>query len=204
MTHQPSAGFKGMRKTVQQLADEGRDLAGHVRRKVFVSYHVADDEQVRSFVSTFKDYFHFRCVGVTDAHDFVDSDSDEWIKRRIREDYLGDSTVTILIVGKCTWSRHFVDWEISSTLRNDPNNKRSGLVGIALPELNSVWKLPARARANWNKDDPEKSYLVAINYPKTAKALYDAVEKAFSKRDSLISPVDNTLPLNKVNQKCDG
>lgn len=204
MTNVQGYGFINMRKSVQQIADEGRDSAGRVRRKVFISYHVDDEEQVRTFVSEYKDYFHFRCVGVTEKHDFVDSSSDEYIKRRIREDYLRDSTVTILMVGKCTWSRHFVDWEISATLRNDSSNKRSGLVGIALPELNGKWKLPDRARANWVNNDPGKSYLVAINYPKTVKILFDAVEAAYAKRDSGTVLVDNTLPLAQNNKSCKG
>jgi hypothetical protein len=99
----------------------------------------------------------------------VDSSSDEYIRRRIREDYLGDSTVTILMLRKCTWSRHFVDWEISAIMRNYSRNERSGLVGITLPKLNGKWKLPDRTGANWVNNDLSKSYLAAINYGMSVK-----------------------------------
>jgi hypothetical protein len=37
--------------------------------------------------------------------------------RRIRQLYLLDSTVTIVLIGKCTWARKFVDWETQASLR---------------------------------------------------------------------------------------
>ncbi|WP_372493341.1 TIR domain-containing protein [Janibacter melonis] len=36
---------------------------------------------------------------------------------RIRTKYLGDSSVTIVLVGSCTWARRYVDWEVYSSLR---------------------------------------------------------------------------------------
>ena len=55
--------------------------------------------------------------------------------RKIREKYLTNSTVTIVFIGECTKARKYVDWEIASSLRNDPNNGRSGLLGINLKSL---------------------------------------------------------------------
>jgi hypothetical protein len=55
------------------------------------------------------------------------------IRQRIRDKYLRNSTVTIVLVGTETWKRKHVDWEISSSLRDSKLNKRSGLIGILLP-----------------------------------------------------------------------
>ena len=57
----------------------------------------------------------------------------ETIHQKIREDYLRDSTVTVVLVGVKTWQRKFVDWEISSSIRDTKSNSRSGLLGILLP-----------------------------------------------------------------------
>ena len=54
----------------------------------------------------------------------------DYVLRRIREKYLSNTTVTIGLVGECTKARKYVDWEIVSTLRNDPVNGRSGRSGI--------------------------------------------------------------------------
>jgi len=80
------------------------------RHKCFVSYHLADIDEVTTFLDDFATEFIPRSVGVTEEDDFVDSTDNEYIKRRIREEYLTDSTVTIVLLGGCTWARKFVDW----------------------------------------------------------------------------------------------
>lgn len=113
------------------------------RHKVFVSYHHASDEDSRNM---FERLF-------ADAYNIMDSRSvklgaipngltlDE-VSRRIRDDYLRDSTVTVVLVGKDTWRRKHVDWEIAATVRDTDANPRSGLLGILLP-----------AHGSFNQDD---------------------------------------------------
>ena len=78
----------------------------------------------------------------------ISSKKPKYVMQRIRELYLTDSTVTIVMIGKCTWARRFVDWEIASTLQNDRKNKRSGLFGIGLPEAPVSPTLPPRFKDN--------------------------------------------------------
>ena len=85
------------------------------RHKVFVSYHHENDQGNRN---RFERLF-------VDGYDVMDSRSvkigaipngltlDE-ISRRVRDDYLSDSTVTVVLVGKDTWRRKHVDWEIAA------------------------------------------------------------------------------------------
>lgn len=87
-----------------------------VKRKVFISYYHGDQEAVNKFVKDFGDVFIPKTVGVKDGDfDFV-SNNPEYIMRRIREEKLGDSTVTIVLIGECTHSRRYVDWEIKASL----------------------------------------------------------------------------------------
>jgi hypothetical protein len=39
--------------------------------------------------------------------DIIDIDNTDYVMRRIK-----DSTVTIVLIGKCTWARRSIDWEI--------------------------------------------------------------------------------------------
>ena len=55
------------------------------------------------------------------------------IRGRIRDEFIADATVTVVLVGRCTWQRKHVDWEIGSSLRDTTNNPRCGLLGIWLP-----------------------------------------------------------------------
>ena len=99
------------------------------RHKCFVSYHQDDEDEVIQFIDDYSSVFIAKVLGVSDDDDFIHSSNKDYVMRRIRELYLTDSTVTIVLIGKCTWARKYVDWEIASTLRNDSNNKRSGLLG---------------------------------------------------------------------------
>ncbi|MBN1655077.1 MAG: TIR domain-containing protein [Deltaproteobacteria bacterium] len=44
----------------------------------------------------------------------------DYVMRRIRDEHLRDSTVTIVMIGNCTWSRKYVDWELQASLRSGP------------------------------------------------------------------------------------
>ena len=43
--------------------------------------------------------------------------STETIRQKIRDDFIADATVTVVLIGPCTWQRKHVDWEIGSSLR---------------------------------------------------------------------------------------
>lgn len=117
-------------------AREGR--AAPVRHKCFISYHGADIDGVTDFVEAFNDAFIPRVVGVSDSDQFkdpVNSEDEVYIKSQIGAKYLSDSTVTMLYVGPCAFARKYVDWELSSSLRNDAVNKRNGLMAITPADL---------------------------------------------------------------------
>ena len=175
------------------------------RHKCFISYHHDDQSEVDAFLKTFADERHVfipRALGVM-ANDIIDSDDKDYVMRRIRELYLTDSTVTIVLVGKCTWARRYVDWEIASTLRNDTNNKRSGLLAINLPSMGTEGKLPARLSDNRvSKDGVETGYARYYTYPTRKDTLANWIEDAFDARTSRASLVDNTRELRKNNGSC--
>lgn len=69
------------------------------------------------------------------------SDDEEYIMRKIREDYLSDSTVTIHLIG--TYSsenmgrqeQRFIKRELQASLYNSTKNKRNGILGVVLPHV---------------------------------------------------------------------
>ena len=169
------------------------------RHKCFVSYHVGDLTEVETFLDDFGSEFIPRSVGVTVEDDFVDSTDEDYIKTRIRELYLSDSTVTIVLLGKCTWGRKFVDWEISSSLRNDSVNKRNGLLVYPLPSMNNSAKLPSRVRDNWIKDDQDNSYARYLSYPSSPSVVRSNINAAFGDRSTKSDLVTNSRALSSGN-----
>ena len=59
--------------------------------------------------------------------------STEGIRQINPDEFIRNATVTVVLIGACTWQRKHVDWEIGSSLRATRLNPRCGLMGILLP-----------------------------------------------------------------------
>jgi hypothetical protein len=128
------------------------------RHKVFVSYHHANDQQHRNKFERLFDRAHdiliSRSVQIGDIDPYLKT---ETIRQKIRDEYLSDSTITVVLIGTETWKRKHVDWEIASSIRQTQRNPRSGLLGIFLPtyplSLDNKFNqhtIPPRLYDNWN------------------------------------------------------
>jgi hypothetical protein len=104
------------------------------RHKVFISYHHARDEAYKiAFERRFGDAFGAIVLGSVNDGDIDPNLPTETIRQKIRDDYLRDASVTVVLIGAETWQRKHIDWEIGSSIRHTEYNPRSGLLGIVLP-----------------------------------------------------------------------
>ncbi len=119
----------------------------------------------------------------------------ETIRQKIRDDFISDATVTIVLIGPCTWRRKHVDWEIGSSLRDTKKNSRCGLVGILLPNHPDYTKprhdpqlIPPRLADNCIGDDP---FATIYKWPKhrAPVRIRDWIHSAFVRRKG--KPPDN-------------
>ena len=164
-------------------------MAKTTRRKVFVSYHDTDEDR------DYKERFLQKASNViidksVNTGDIDDTDLEvETIRQKIRDDYIRDSTVTIVLIGPCTWQRKHVDWEIASSLRKTKKNSRCGLLGILLPnhpdynrKTLNLHRIPPRLAENCGGDDP---YAIIYRWPRyrAERRLREWIERAFARRD---------------------
>lgn len=154
-----------------------------VRHKTFISYHHDDQAEVDEFIRTFdheRDVFIARAVGSDETMEtLIDSDNDDYVMRRIREDYLSDSTVTLAFIGQKTWTRKFVDWELAGSLHQGPvAGKPNGVLAILSPSLPQAI-LPDRFA-----DNLETGYAKYYPYPKNKTQLAKWIDDAFESRES--------------------
>ena len=104
------------------------------RHKVFVSYHHANDQVYRNhFEKLFANIHDIMVSSSVQIGEIDPNIQTETIRQKIRDEYLSDSTVTVVLIGAQTWQRKHVDWEIGSSIRETKNSSRSGLLGIILP-----------------------------------------------------------------------
>ena len=110
--------------------------------------------------------------------ELIESKNDDYVMRQIREDHLSDSTVTLLFIGKDTWSRKFVDWELAASLHQGPvAGKPNGVVAILSPELTDAI-LPDRL-----VDNLQTGYAKFYPYPKNRAQLAKWIEEAYQARE---------------------
>jgi len=111
--------------------------------KVFISYHHESDQSYKEYLVQMSQSHRLFLDRSVNTGDIGDSLSDERIREIIRDDYLRDSTVTIVLVGLETRRRKHVDWEIYSIMFDGKVNKKSGILIVNLPET-SDWCIAAR------------------------------------------------------------
>lgn len=171
------------------------------RHKCFVCYHHNDQTEVETFLDNYEAAFIPRVLGVSDEDEFIESTDTDYIMDQIREKYLTDSTVTIVLIGRCTWARRYVDWEVYSTLRNDKNNKRSGLMAITLPSVADYKgrQLPLRVADNL---DGDKGYARWWKYPSSVSEVQNWIDAAFTARTDRANLINNSRARKINNSPC--
>ena len=174
-----------------------------IRRKVFISHYKGDRKEVDAFIqkfATIERVFYPYVLGANDNDEFINSTNPEYVMTQIRKKYLLDTTVTIVLVGSCTHSRRYVDWELKSSLRQGDYTP-NGLIGIVLPSQGNSAYLPPRFEDNWSKEHIN-CYARYWSYPKTANDLGAWIEDAYAARVKRAHLIKNSQDMMKYNAKC--
>lgn len=106
--------------------------------KCYISFKAEDTSYVRRIRDSLNVSMVDKSLDVP-----IDSDNEDYIMRRIREDYLSDSTVTIHLIGlygaeSRGWhEQRFIKRELQASLYDGEGNSRSGVLGVVLPEAHS-------------------------------------------------------------------
>ncbi|WP_321507602.1 TIR domain-containing protein [uncultured Methanoregula sp.] len=166
------------------------------RHKVFVSYHHEPDQEYRNqFERICSDIIVSRSVEIGDIDPNLNT---EYVRQKIRDEYLKDSTVTVVLVGNQTWQRKHVDWEIYSCLRDSQYNPRSGLLGIILPTYPRAdsryyekHTIPPRLSDNLQiRNDGKEPFAKIYNWSTNPNEIQQWIHEAFLRKDQIV-PINN-------------
>lgn len=162
-----------------------------VKPRVFVSYHHENDQwDYDKFSKLFSDTYDI--ITDTSVDRNIESEDTEYQMRRIREDYIKGSSITIVLCGKESYKRKFIDWEICATL-----NKEHGLLGIILPDnkadTDGKYIVPGRLH-----DNIQSGYAHWIHWTENPTELVTAIQWAreLSKKTTLIKNSRDTMKRN--------
>jgi len=174
-----------------------------VKRRVFISYYGGDKSEVDNFINYFaiqEGVFTPYALGVSNNDDFINSTNTDYVMSQIRRKYLQDTTVTIALIGNCTHSRRYVDWEIKSSLTQG-ENLPNGLIGIILPSKGNNAYLPPRLEANWTSGHIG-CYARYWVYPRTVNELGGWIDDAYNARTTRANLITNSQDMMKYNVRC--
>ena len=105
----------------------------NIKHKVFISYHHSNDQFYKNELLALNYLYDIFIDGSVDTDDIDETLADQKIRTVIRDDYLGNSTVTVLLVGSETKNRKHIDWELYSSMFDGSVNKKSGVLVVQLP-----------------------------------------------------------------------
>lgn len=175
------------------------------RHKVFISYYHQDDQEWKNrFLTMMGDRIVDRSVDIGDIIDVSAPTADTL--RQIRERHISEATVTVVLIGLCTWQRKYVDWEIGATLRDTDMNPRCGLLGILLPSHPDYRKpgynkhlIPPRLADNLTGENP---FACIYDWPGDARNIesnrvQDWIHQAFKRRRQQPDPDIGRLPFGR-------
>ena len=170
--------------------------------KVFVSFRYTpeDKEYMKKFEKLFNDKNQIIISKSVQEGDIDPNLQTETVRQKIRDEYLRDSTVTVVLIGKETWQRKHIDWEISSSIRDTKLNPRSGLLGIFLPTYplsddNEYNRYTIPPRLYYNQ---KCGYAELYNWSEDPKLIQDIIHEAFERRNK-VNP-DNKYPIFAKNR----
>ena len=169
------------------------------KHKIFISYHHSNDQQYKEELERIlgRQYAISRSVQIGDIDPNTNT---ERIRQVIRDQYLSDSTVTIVLIGTETWKRKHIDWEIYSSMRNSANNPRSGVIGLLLPtrtDYNTGQYSPSTVPKRLT-DNTENGFVKIYNWTASPDILQRLIHEAYL-RKSQINP-DLSSPLFRNNR----
>lgn len=176
------------------------------KHKVFISFHHEDQAYKDRFVKMMNHDFIDKSVKDGDINDNIKTDT---IRQKVRDEFIRDASVTVVLIGKRTWQRKHVDWEIGSSISKTKRNPRCGLLGILLPthwnyneETYNPRLIPPRLYDNCNGNN---SYASLYDWSSDPDKIRRWIHQAFQKRDA-IPPVNSRLQYknNRTNDPSKG
>ena len=153
---------------------------------VFISYHHENDQRYKDELIKLGSGFGVFSDKSVDTGEISEDLDDQVIRERIRDDYLRDSTVTVLLVGLETKHRKHIDWELYSSMFAGTRNKKSGLLVVNLPSTGCENYTAAHGIEEKNLIYPEQTSWMDVAYRSEYEARYPHMPERII--DNLLAP----------------
>ncbi len=150
----------------------------NIRHRCYLSYDHRDESRATAFMEEFDPRGESIINRTETIPEYVMNAGDSAVfAQKMRQFFLGDATVTIVLVGERTWEQRGVDAELRASLYRGPGQPANGLLAVRLLHHSATLKLPRRLR-----DNLDSGYGRFVLYPDTITQLAAWVDEAFRNR----------------------
>ena len=174
-------------------------------KKVFISYYHKDSQRYKEQLISLNNQYHIFEDNSVDTGDIDDTClTDEQIRIKIRDEYIKDTDVFILLCGKNAKHRKHIDWEIHAAMYKSAVKSPIPILVINLPDSSNACRqinnyekaiIEKNSFIHWTKYNSYSEY--KLNYPD----LPERILKSLANKESCIAIVDwNYLNLDDLNE----
>ena len=167
--------------------------------KVFISYYHDEDQSKKDWLLLRNQTQRIFIDNSVSLGDISDNLTDEQIRQKIRDKYIKDSDVFVLLCGKNTRHRKHIDWEIHAAMYKSDVKKPLPIIVINVDENNNYMRV---------SDSDINKYFKDLYYRNSMNSAYSAYlynqnerilpERILSSITKYLCPI-TVIPLNSVN-----
>lgn len=174
-------------------------------RTVFISYYHKDAQQYKdALVDSNKKYQMF-VDGSVDTGDIDDTKlTDEQIRIKIRDEYIKDADVLILLCGKNSKHRKHIDWELHAAMYRSSIKKPIPILIINLPDCSNECRRNNDREKEIIENGRNLKWVSLSTYKEFKESYPDLPERVFKSLVNKNSPITivnwNTLTLGQIKE----
>ena len=179
--------------------------------KCYISFKT-EDKYYKREIQRMKDEGKIDFVDKS-LNEAIESEDPNYIMRKIREDYLSDSTVTIFLIGSHSketlgWNeQQYIKRELQASLFDGEGNTRNGILGVVtcgyvhsyvnindntvIKEFSVNYYIKPHSGCCWTEDE---RYCVLVRWDDFVSNPDSYINNAFDKRDSDIAKKVTVYP----------
>ena len=168
------------------------------RHKVFISYHHGKDSYYKEQLIKMAEYNYAAGLWQSIFDDYsvatgeIDDEgkTDEQVRKIIRDEYIDNAKVLILLCGENTKKRKFVDWELHAAMYHNNDRPRLGILVINLPSIKNLQNVRKGRdfegqlisdNASWYSIKTRSEYIK--KYPYMPERIIDNFESGITEND---------------------
>lgn len=173
--------------------------------KVFISYYHKQDQQYKDILIDLNNQYRMFIDNSVDMGDIDDENmTDEQIRVKIRDEYIKDTDVFILLCGRNSKHRKHIDWEIHAAMYRSEIKNPIPIIVINLPQCRNTERknnegekriIEKNGPTNWTSFNSYSEY--KENYPD----LPERILKSLANKKACISIINwDVLDINDIKE----